>query len=111
MPHQAQHPARYTRTVSKGYLVKVGEFWASVDTEGDNTFRVRIDARTLATDQRSFDEALAYYREAFARGEELDQVFAAKPGVVVTALHPHLGENVLELELKRAPLKNEDETP
>lgn len=96
--------------MSKGYLVKVGEFWAKVDAEGNDTFRVRIDARTLATDARSFDEALEYYRDAFAEGTELDQMFAAKPGVVVTALHQHPERRELELELVRAPLENPDES-
>jgi hypothetical protein len=107
MPHPLLTEPRYTHPVTKGYLVKVGEFWATVDAEGDNTFRVRIDERTLAADRRSFDEALAYYRRAHAAGSELDQVFAAKPGVVVTGLHSSSDEQVLELDLERVPLSND----
>jgi hypothetical protein len=93
--------------VTKGYLVKVGEFWATVDAEGDDTFRVRIDERSLAADRKSFDEAVAYFRRAYASGSELDQVFAAKPGVVVTGLHSSDDDQVLELELERVSLSDD----
>lgn len=92
-----------------GYLVKLGEFWAMVDAEGIDSFRVRIDPRTLATDGRSFDEALAYFRDVHARGAELDQMFAARPGVVVKAIRSRADENVLELDLIRGPFRSGDE--
>jgi hypothetical protein len=94
--------------VTKGYLVRVGEFWVQVEAEADDTFHVRVDTRTLAADRRTFDEALAYYRHAYTTGAEFDQLFAAKPGVVVTALRSFADENLLELELVRGPADDRD---